>query len=258
MPAAGIGPSPGPFQEALDFFRKKVNMPVVDWVDLTAEERLRAFTVAGVTKADLLADIRDAVDKAIEQGTTLETFKRDFNGIIEKHGWNLAGTKVGYRARLIFEQNIRVAYTMGREAQLRQPAFQARNPYWQWLHGDSKRPRPNHLAWDGTILPADDPFWVSNQPGVLINCRCKKVAMSGPMMKAEGLKVSKQPPQNMWDKLELDQQPSTTSAKAFATDLLDMKTPKLPNPISDDLRREIEAQIRDNEAWLRKAKAGVK
>ena len=89
----------GPFAEQLAFFRQKVNLDSQRWDDLWREEHDRAFIVAGAQGADLLADLNAAVTKAIEQGTGLEQFRRDFAAIVQKHGWTGwtgEGSKAGF------------------------------------------------------------------------------------------------------------------------------------------------------------------
>ncbi len=76
-----------PFAEALAFLRGKLNLPTERWDDLTGAAHDRAFVVAGAMQADLLMDLRAAVEKAIEQGTTLETFRQDFKKIVADRGW---------------------------------------------------------------------------------------------------------------------------------------------------------------------------
>ena len=71
-----------PFDEALAFFRAKLNLPTQRWDDLLGAAHDRAFVVAGAMKADLLVDLRAAVDKAMADGTTIETFRKDFNQIV--------------------------------------------------------------------------------------------------------------------------------------------------------------------------------
>ena len=71
-----------PFNEAISFFRDKLNMPTRRWNDLAGEMHARAFVVAGAMKADLLEDLRAAVDKAISQGTTLAEFRRDRKSVV--------------------------------------------------------------------------------------------------------------------------------------------------------------------------------
>ncbi|MDE2442099.1 MAG: head morphogenesis protein, partial [Betaproteobacteria bacterium] len=65
MTAFGFGT---PFAEQLDFFRAKLNLPTDRWDDIQRAAHDRAFIVAGAGEADLLADLRAAVDKAIAEG----------------------------------------------------------------------------------------------------------------------------------------------------------------------------------------------
>ena len=104
-----------PFQEQIDFFRAKINMPTEAWDDIWQAAHDRAFVVAGAMKADLLDDLRQAVDKAITTGTTLETFRNDFREIVGKHGWQGwtgEGTPGGFawRTKVIYETNLRSSY----------------------------------------------------------------------------------------------------------------------------------------------------
>lgn len=51
-----------PFAEQIAFFRRKLNVPTERWDDLWQAAHDRAFVVAGAAKADLLEDLRGAVD----------------------------------------------------------------------------------------------------------------------------------------------------------------------------------------------------
>ncbi len=59
-------------------------------------------------------------------------------------------------------------------------------PYWEYRHGDSAVPRPEHLAWDGLILPADDPWWQTHYPPNGWGCKCKVFALSARDLKRMG------------------------------------------------------------------------
>ena len=160
-----------PFQEAIDFFRGKVRMPTDHWTDVWKEAHSHAFMVAGAATDDLLADFQEAIAKALEQGTTLETFRKDFDAIVERHGWNYNGTP-GWRSRVIYETNLSTAYSAGRYAQLTDEDTLTAFPYWTYFHGDSAHPRPQHLAWNGMTLRADDPFWNSHYAPNGWGCKC--------------------------------------------------------------------------------------
>src|SRR5574340_39125 len=131
-----------PFQEQIDFFRKKLNLPTERWDAIQKAAHDRAFIVAGAAKADLLDDLRAAVQKAIEQGTSLETFRKEFKALVQKHGWTGwtgEGTKAGeaWRTRVIYETNLRTSHAAGRWAQLNDPDLLKLRPFWRYVHNDS-------------------------------------------------------------------------------------------------------------------------
>jgi hypothetical protein len=164
-----------PFKEAVAAFRLRLGnlVPTAKWDDLWQDQHDRAFMVAGATKADLLADLAAAVDKAISQGTSLEEFRRDFRRIVEErgwHGWTGEGTKAGeaWRTRVIYRTNMRTSYAAGRMAQLVEGGFSL----WVYRHGGSVEPRIIHLGWDGLVLPPDHPFWATHAPPNGWGCSC--------------------------------------------------------------------------------------
>ena len=76
-----------PFQAQLDFFRAKLNLPTERWDDIMRSAHDRAFIVAGAAKADLLQDLRQAVDDVIAKGGSIGAFRKDFAAIVARHGW---------------------------------------------------------------------------------------------------------------------------------------------------------------------------
>lgn len=159
-----------PFKEQIAFFRAKQNVLTERWTDLWEAEHDHAFMVAGANRIDLLVDLRQAVDKAIADGTGLEAFRRDFDVIVAKHGWDYNGGR-NWRTRVIFETNLRTSYAAGRYAQLQ--ALKKVRPFWRYRHSDSvQHPRPQHLAWNGLVLLADDPWWQTHFPANGWGCQC--------------------------------------------------------------------------------------
>lgn len=164
-----------PFQEAIEFLRRKTSIPTERWTDIWQAQHAAAFVVAGAVKDALLADLRQSVQSALDNGETLEDFRKSFDEAVAKHGWAHTGGR-NWRSRVIFETNLRTAYAAGRYEQLK--AVEKSRPFWRYTHGGSKKPRPEHLAWDGLILRADDPWWQTHYPPNGWGCSCKVFAVS--------------------------------------------------------------------------------
>ncbi len=181
-----------PFKEAVDYFRNKVNLPTKTYRDIQHGAHTKAFVVAGATKEDLLADFRSAIDKAISLGTSLQEFRKDFDNIVKQHGWSYKGSR-GWRSKTIYATNIQTAYAAGRYKQMTDPDVLKRRPYWQYLVGDSKKHRKEHLKWNGLILPANDPFWETHYPPNGWGCKCRVRSLSENDLKRMGRKPDKAP-----------------------------------------------------------------
>lgn len=173
-----------PFDAQIKFFRDKINLPTKAWTDIWEKEHARAFVVAGATNAELLTDLRSAVDRAIADGTTLAQFRKDFDKTVLKHGWSYKGER-SWRTRVIYETNLRTSYAAGRYKQLQ--AVKKSRPYWRYKHSTAVAvPRQSHLDWDGLILAADDPWWDIHYPPNGWGCRCKVFSLSEADLKSLG------------------------------------------------------------------------
>lgn len=165
-----------PFTDQLAAFRLRLGdlVPTSAWDDISRAQHDRAFMVAGATKADLLADLAQAVDKSIRDGGDLKAFRADFRDIVERrgwHGWTGEGTAKGeaWRTKVILQTNMLTSMAAGRHAQLVAGNYR----YWIYRHSGAAHPRLDHLAWDGLILPADHPFWATHYPPNGWGCGCK-------------------------------------------------------------------------------------
>ena len=175
------------FQEQIDFLRRKLNLPSESWRDIQSAAHDRAFVVAGATKADLLHDLRKAVDQAV-QGGSIGEFRKNFAEIVAKHGWTGwtgEGTKAGeaWRTRVIYQTNLMTSYAAGRRAQLLDPDLVERRPFWRYVHNDSvTHPRPQHKRWGDMKLTLrhEHPFWETHFPPNGWGCKCRVVAVAAP------------------------------------------------------------------------------
>lgn len=180
-----------PFDRAIAYFREKLQIKSDRWDVIWNEISDYAFSVAGVTKAEILNDIYQEILKALEQGTTLQQFKKDFDSIVAKRGWTEGESYSAWRKELLFAQNLRTAYAVGRYQQMMEVS-EAR-PYWLYRHGDSRNPRPAHLALNGKVFSFDDPFWKTCYVPNGFGCRCKVLSLSDRDLERRGLKVEKSP-----------------------------------------------------------------
>ncbi len=99
--------------------------------------------------------------EALKNGTTLTQFRKDFDAIVEKHGWAYKG-KRGWRSAIIFDTNMRTSHMAGRWAQIQ--ANKDRRPFLQYRTAGDARVRPQHRQWNGLIYPVDDAFWSTHYP----------------------------------------------------------------------------------------------
>ncbi|MEQ1890286.1 MAG: phage minor head protein [Alphaproteobacteria bacterium] len=187
-------PQPGnvPFDEAIDFLRQKVRLPTNSWTDIWEGAHARAFVIAGATQDALIADFHNAVTDALANGTTLATFRKDFDRIVAAHGWSYNGG-AGWRSKVIYNTNLRMARAAGQWKQI-QRQIEAR-PYLRYSAVMDSRTRPEHAAWHGTVLRADDPWWRSHYPPNDWGCRCAVEQWSTRDLDRHGFEVSKAAPE---------------------------------------------------------------
>ncbi|WP_102226912.1 phage head morphogenesis protein [Acidimangrovimonas sediminis] len=194
-----------PFAEQVAAFRLRLGnlVPTARWDDIQTSAHDTGYMVAGAAKADLLADLAGATDKAISAGTSLEEFRRDFRQIVERHGWHGwtgEDTAAGraWRTRVIYRTNMSTTYAAGRHAQLTEGGF----PLWVYRHGASREPRILHLSWNGLVLAPDHAFWKAHYPPSDWGCSCYVI---GARSKAGARRVGGDPdkplPDN-WDRID--------------------------------------------------------
>lgn len=163
-----------PFNEAADFFAKKIKLPSSGWTDIWQEHHSQAFVVAGATTDALVEDFYNALAQAKESGGFAE-FQKAFPEIVKKHGWSHNGAP-GWRAKIIYDTNVTQAYNAGREQQME--AVKHLRPYGIYDHTTIEHPRLDHKALDGMIVPLDDPWWDYYSPQNGWGCNCRKRSLS--------------------------------------------------------------------------------
>jgi hypothetical protein len=194
MPAkSDLGVLDRGFGPAIEFFRAKINLPTRTWRELRHGQHAQAFVVAGAMKAELLTDLRTAMQDAIARNEGYETFKRRFKDIVDKHGWVHRGS-VGWRSRVIWQTNMRVAYSVGRYQQMIDPAVVKHMPWWMYDHTTVLRPREEHKALDNRVYRYDNPVWTWLYPPNGWGCNCRVRPLSDRQLRKLGKTGQDTPP----------------------------------------------------------------
>lgn len=158
-----IEPKALPFKEAEAFWKDKVRLSPGRFAQLTDEARLRAFAISGIAKGDELETVFNAIQKALNEGTTFNRFKMDCQEIFEKRGFST------WRIDNIFRTNVQQAYGIGRYKQMKAAADL--RPFWKYSAVNDSRTRPTHMALHGKVFPHDHPFWDTWQVPNGFRCR---------------------------------------------------------------------------------------
>ncbi|HHF6578336.1 TPA: phage minor head protein [Haemophilus influenzae] len=186
------------FENQVKYFEKKLNLPTNSYLDVLGEEHDYFFMVAGANRNEVLLAFREAVDEAINNGETLEGFRKRFDEVVARTGWDYKGGR-NWRSRIIYDTNVYAAYNRGRLQQHLDLADVM--PYWEYHHHDNAHPRQEHIDLDGTILPASDPFWRYYYPIKAYGCHCTVTAHDEGDLKEMGKTVSPSPEIEWQEKL---------------------------------------------------------
>lgn len=176
------GPVP---KESIDYFQSKGWKVGFSHLDVWKEEHAYAFTVAKAMEIDVLESIRGAVDSAIADGTTFRDFQKTLEPTLQKLGWwgkkDVVDPKTGQkissqlgsarRLKVIYRQNIRSAQAAGQWDGIERTKKAL--PYSKYLLGTSEKHRAQHVAWNGLVLKADDPWWETHFPPNGWGCKCR-------------------------------------------------------------------------------------
>lgn len=175
---------PLPMQEALDYWKSKVQLSPKQFYTLADQYKVRAFTVSKLARADMMGEIFQSIRKVIENGTSFDAWKKAYQPLWEENGWT---GKSAWLVDNIFRTNVQTAYNVGRYKQMMDVA-DAR-PYWQYSAVNDSRTRPTHRALHGRVYRADSPFWDTFYPPNGFRCRCKVMTLSARQVEKLGLEV---------------------------------------------------------------------
>ncbi|MFI3300590.1 MAG: phage minor head protein [Candidatus Gastranaerophilales bacterium] len=184
---------------AIKYFKGKDNKATWDWYEMWEDAHQKSFTVAKAMREDVLNDIRTSLDKALSEGKTFESFKKELKPTLQKKGWwgeqivvdsngvaEVVQLGSNYRLKTIYSVNIQTAYQTGRY-KTQMDNVDSR-PYLQYVSVLDKRTRPEHAQLHDLVFRYDDPFWDSFYPPNGWRCRCRVRALSDYKLKAKKIK----------------------------------------------------------------------
>lgn len=190
MPDPGVksGVKPG---AAIDFLRRRLKLKPEAFNVLAREADAAARDRAAGMGDALFQDILAAVLEALEAGTALSDFTRDFDQLTKAHGWS-GDNEAGWRSALTFRTMTAQAMAAGRWAEIQR--MKKRRPFIRYVTAGDHRVRHEHAAWHGLILPVEDPFWQTHFPPNGFNCRCHVQSVAARDLARYGWAVSESPP----------------------------------------------------------------
>ncbi|MEE9272828.1 MAG: phage minor head protein [Robiginitomaculum sp.] len=162
---------PKPPRAVTDFLKNKGLKPAFSWLDVYPEEHAFDFTVSKATQINVLTDIREEIQRALDEGLPYSEFQKRLKPRLKARGWwgtkTLVDPKTGKkvkarlgsprRLRTIYWANVRTARAAGQWERIQNNKDMS--PYIIYKLGPSENHRPLHADKAGIILPVDDPFW---------------------------------------------------------------------------------------------------
>ncbi len=158
------------FDEAVDWFQQRVQLPDPAFRALSDSARRRAFWVAGAVQADVIESVFDVLDRAVDEGVLFPDFLEEVGEKLERE-WAGSVADPGTRLETIYRTNIQGSYNSGRFQQQRDPDVVAARPYWMYDAILDDRTSEICEALDGTIREATDPWWDTRYSPNHWNCR---------------------------------------------------------------------------------------
>jgi len=188
-----------PPRDAVAYLESKGIRPSRHWYDIWQEAQAKAVTVSGMTRLDLLEDVKKGLVDAVKNGKTGKMFIDDLTPILRAKGWTgkrqsinpktgevtEKGPDLPARLSLIFFQNVQSAYMYGRYRAMLANAEE--RPWWMYIAVLDSRTRPHHRALHRKVFRYDDPFWKTHYPPNGWRCRCRTRALSDTQLEREGL-----------------------------------------------------------------------
>jgi SPP1 gp7 family putative phage head morphogenesis protein len=172
-----------------------------DWRDTWQEAHTNAFAVAKAVQLDVLADLRNGIQRIYTSGVSKDRWKRDMENTLRARGWwgrkeqlnpatgRMEMVQLGspWRLETIYRTNAQVAFNRGRWQM--QNEIRDVRPFWRYVAIMDSLTRPEHATLNGKVYDATSPIWGRIYPPNGFNCRCRVTALTPREMRRKGLQV---------------------------------------------------------------------
>ena len=169
---------------AFEHLQSKTLLPSFSHYDVWLYEHAVGFTVAKMMDADLLSDVKSALEYAMQSGEPYHQFAKKLKPYLMAKGWwgeqvmtdpvdgvvkkvQLGSTR---RLRVIFQTNMATAYAAGQWARVQEDKREF--PYLKYIASTAEQKRASHMTYYGKIWHVDDPIWQSIFPPNGYGCQC--------------------------------------------------------------------------------------
>ncbi len=132
--------------------------------------KIHVFTVAQVTRLNVLEKIKDYIDDHTQGKTTFTDCKNRIDNMmkIEDPTHIIRASKI----RFIIQQEYIKATAVGQYYDAMQPQKRKDFPFFKFVSILDRFTRQSHSQYNGLILAKDHPFWDTHFPPLDFNCRC--------------------------------------------------------------------------------------
>ena len=176
------------------------------WDDVWNDHDQAAFVIANIFELDILQNQHDKMVRAVKRGLSPKAFVARYKAHLEKRGWwgrkempdPISGEpkriRMGSVARLDIIHGVFLRISMAAEQWSRIDQTISTHPYLLYQMGPSRVHRPEHVAWNGLLVPASDPWWQTHFPPNCFGCRGWVRQVSREEAEEKRWTVSRHPP----------------------------------------------------------------
>lgn len=175
-------------EQAVKFLKSKGIKVTGNWQERVAAIRKHCFTVAKASSTDVLQMFLDELVKAIDEGTTAATFKKEIKIKLEEAGFSKNSEGKAWHLDTIYRTNLQSSYMAGRYAEQQEVIEEF--PYMKFIAVQDDRTTDLCNALNGRVVRANDSFWDTSYPPLHYNCRSRVIAVDEDYLEKHKLRVS--------------------------------------------------------------------